>query len=95
LRDALCLAALLRDAAATKTDPGNPQLLTQYVQRRSADRQSTIAASDGLLRLFGEQALPLRILRSLGMTIVDRSPSLKRLLARRGMGFASGMRLPR
>jgi 2-octaprenyl-6-methoxyphenol hydroxylase len=90
LRDALSLAALLRSAASAKADPGSPQLLAEYAQQRSADRQSTIAASDGLVRLFGEQALPLRILRSLGMTIVDRSPSLKRMLARRGMGLTSG-----
>ena len=36
------------------------------------------AATDGLNRLFSNDALPLRIARDLGLGIVDRLPGLKR-----------------
>ena len=41
---------------------------------------------DGLNRLFSNDAAPLRVLRDLGLGLVDRAPPLKRFLAREAAG---------
>ena len=42
--------------------------------------------TDGLNRLFSNDDPGLRLLRSLGLSAVDRVPPLKRLLMRHAMG---------
>ncbi|HEU4663061.1 MAG TPA: 2-octaprenyl-6-methoxyphenyl hydroxylase [Dokdonella sp.] len=87
LRDALTLAELLREAASRGADPGDAALLARYVERRAGDRAATTAFSDDLVRLMGNDFLPLRMLRSLGLHVLERSRTLKRGFALRGMGF--------
>jgi 2-octaprenyl-6-methoxyphenol hydroxylase len=87
LRDALTLAELLADDARSRVDPGDATLLADYAERRREDRQGTIAMSDGLVRLTGNEAPPLKLLRSLGLLALDRIAPLQAVLARRGMGF--------
>ncbi len=87
LRDALTLAELLRDAAAANGDPGAATLLARHVERRAPDREATTAFSDDLVRLMGNDFLPMRMLRSLGFHALDRIAPLKRRFALRGMGF--------
>lgn len=87
LRDALTLAELLREAETANGDPGAARLLARHVERRAADRGATTAFSDDLVRLMGNDALPLRLLRSLGFHALDRIAPLKRRFALRGMGF--------
>ena len=87
LRDALTLAELLINAKRNDADPGALSLLAEYAARREPDRSGVIAFSDGLVRLFGNEFLPLRILRSLGMLALDRIAPLKQMIALRGMGF--------
>jgi 2-octaprenyl-6-methoxyphenol hydroxylase len=83
LRDALTLAELLRDAV----DPGAISLLSEYADRRRADREGTIAMSDGLARWTSNEAPPLKLLRSLGMLALGRIEPLQSALVSRGMGF--------
>ena len=87
LRDALTLAELLRETVAMAGDPGAATLLARHVQRRAADREATTAFSDDLVRLMGNDFLPLRLLRSLGFHALDRITPLKRRFALRSMGF--------
>lgn len=87
LRDALTLAELLAEAGRNATDPGSADLLAAHVGRRSADREATTAFSDDLVRLMGNNFLPLRALRALGFATFDRLAPLKRRMALRGMGF--------
>ncbi len=87
LRDALTLAELLVQGAQAGGDPGDAMLLADYAQRRRVDREGTIAMSDGLVRLTGNDAPPLKVLRSLGLLALDRIAPLQAALARRGMGF--------
>jgi 2-octaprenyl-6-methoxyphenol hydroxylase len=86
LRDALTLAELLD----TATDPGADALLQNYAQRREPDRSATTAFSDDLVRLMGNSFEPLQAARVLGFVALDRSPTLKRRMALRGMGFRTG-----
>ena len=87
LRDALSLSELLIEAKQADIDPGSPELLARYVERRTPDREATTSFSDDLVRLMGNESPPLRLLRSLGFTALDRLTPLKRRVALRGMGF--------
>jgi len=86
LRDALTLAELLRERGAG-ADPGDAALLARHVERRARDRAGTTSFSHDLVRAMASDALPLRLLRSLGFHAVDRIRPLARTLALRGMGF--------
>ena len=83
LRDALTLAELVEVAA----DPGAAAVLADYVGRRTPDRAATTAFSDDLVRLMGNDTLPLRALRTLGFAALAASDGLRRRVAVRGMGF--------
>jgi 2-octaprenyl-6-methoxyphenol hydroxylase len=87
LRDALTLSELLIEAKLSDADPGDVGMLRRYVERRTPDRDATTAFSDDLVRLMGNSSLPLRALRSLGFTALDRLTPLKRRTVLRGMGF--------
>lgn len=87
LRDALTLAQLLRETKALDADPGDAALLARYVGRRKEDRDATTSFSDDLVRSMGNDALPARLLRSLGFHALDRITPLKRRIALRGMGY--------
>ncbi|AKC88368.1 2-octaprenyl-6-methoxyphenyl hydroxylase [Pseudoxanthomonas suwonensis] len=84
LRDALTLAELLRAHAG---DPGEDALLARHAQRRSEDRERTLAFSDGLARMTGNPSPLLRPLRSLGLLAADRGGWLQSWLVGGAMGF--------
>lgn len=84
LRDALTLAELIGTRGG---DPGAPELLADYVQRRREDRERTLAMSDGLARLSANDAPLLRPLRSLGLLALDRLPSAQAQLVGGAMGY--------
>lgn len=87
LRDVLTLAELLCEAHVARDDPGGAELLTRYVEHRAADRAATTSFSDDLVRLMGNDFLPMRALRSLGFHTLDCITPLKRHFALRSMGF--------
>ncbi len=88
LRDALTLAELLTDAAASGAgDPGAAGLLARYAARRAPDREGTMTMSHGLVRLACLPQPLLAPLRSLALLACDRVPPLRHALATRGMGF--------
>ncbi|TXM89726.1 2-octaprenyl-6-methoxyphenyl hydroxylase, partial [Methylobacterium sp. WL103] len=59
-------------------DPGAADVLVAYERARRFDTLAMAAATDGLNRLFSNDALPVRIARDLGLGLVDRLPGLKR-----------------
>jgi 2-octaprenyl-6-methoxyphenol hydroxylase len=87
LRDALTLAELLGEHARSDADVGAAGLLQRYAERRFDDRAGTAAMSDGLARWTASEALPLKLLRSLGLVALDRIGPLQDAFVRRGMGF--------
>ncbi|WP_028916396.1 2-octaprenyl-6-methoxyphenyl hydroxylase [Pseudoxanthomonas sp. J35] len=84
LRDALTLAELLRAHAG---DPGDAALLQRHAERRSEDRERTLAFSHGLARITGNASPLLRPLRSLGLLAADRAGWLQAWLVGGAMGF--------
>lgn len=86
LRDIAELADTLTDA----TDPGDPALLARYAARRRADRLTTVAFTDGLVRLFSNAFPPLLHARGAGLLALDLLPAARSFVARRMMFGARG-----
>ncbi|HEY1900400.1 MAG TPA: 2-octaprenyl-6-methoxyphenyl hydroxylase [Steroidobacteraceae bacterium] len=89
LRDVAALAELL----AEEGDPGAAALLERFAQGRAADRRGVTRFTDGLIRIFGDARLPVRVLRDVGLLLFDLLPPAKSALARVSLGF--GGRTPR
>jgi 2-octaprenyl-6-methoxyphenol hydroxylase len=84
LRDALILAELV---AACPGDPGAPGLLGEYATRRSADRERTLAFTDGLARLSAARMPGLAPLRSAGLLALGSLPFAQAYLVGGAMGY--------
>lgn len=90
LRDVAALAECIADSG---TDAGAAQVLERYADWRRADQDKLVRFTDGLVRLFGSERMPFRLLRNVGMLGFDLVPGVRRLFARHTMGLAG--RLPR
>ena len=77
LADAAALAESIGDAMRLGLDPGSPDVLRGYERARRFDSLAMAATTDGLNRLFSNDALPLRLARDLGLGLVDKLPGLK------------------
>jgi 2-octaprenyl-6-methoxyphenol hydroxylase len=88
LRDVAVLAEVLNDAMRNGDEIGSLSVVRRYADWRRNDTRATIIFTDGLIRLFCNELLPLALLRGAGMVAVDIFPSLKRSLLRRTMGLA-------
>jgi 2-octaprenyl-6-methoxyphenol hydroxylase len=87
LRDVAALAELMIDAQRLGLDPGSASVLARYERWRRFDSLALIAITDGLNRLFGNDLLPVRIARELGLGLVERTPPLKQFFMRHAMGL--------
>jgi 2-octaprenyl-6-methoxyphenol hydroxylase len=96
LHDAAALAEAVADAVRLGMDPGGADVLEAYERARRFDTVAMGAMTDGLNRLFSNDALPVRLVRDLGLGLVDRMPGLKRFFIREAAGLkGSGSRLMR
>jgi 2-octaprenyl-6-methoxyphenol hydroxylase len=91
LRDVAALAEILSDQAALGLDVGDVTLIDAYERSRRADTVAMSLVTDGLNRLFANDAAPLRLLRDVGLGIVDRLPSLKSRLIRQAAALDESM----
>ena len=80
LRDAAALAGAVQGAMALGLDPGADTVLHGYQSDRRAESFALAGLTDSLNRLFSNDIAPIRMLRDLGLGLVERSPSLKRFL---------------
>lgn len=78
LRDAAALADAVGEALRLGLDPGAPDVLKTYERARRADAVAMAVATDLLNRLFSNDSAPVRLIRDLGLGLVDRAPGLKR-----------------
>lgn len=93
LRDAAVLADTLATAAGRGEYPADEFVLRRYEREQKAHNLTMQLAFDGLNELFRRPALAWTApLRHLGMAVVDRSATAKRLLMRRAMGLDSAAR---
>ena len=65
---------------------GDARVLARYERARKEDVLLMQVTTDGLARLFGADAEPLRAVRNLGLNLLDKIPLLKRRLISHAMG---------
>jgi 2-octaprenyl-6-methoxyphenol hydroxylase len=86
MRDVAALAETIVEEARLGLDIGSGPGLERYQRWRRFDSAFSGAVMDGLNRLFSNDNAPLRVLRDLGLGLVDRVPELKRFLVREAAG---------
>jgi 2-octaprenyl-6-methoxyphenol hydroxylase len=91
VRDVAALAELIIDWRRLGLDIGDDRVLSRYERWRRFDTMMLAAVTDGLNRLFSNRIIPLRLARDFGLVVVDRLPSLKRLLMRDAMGISGDL----
>ncbi len=91
LRDAAALAEAMAEPLGLGLDPATPDVLSAYERARRFDALLMAGATDGLNRLFSNDSVPARVLRDLGMGVVDRLPALKRLFVRDAAGLSGAV----
>jgi len=87
LKDVAALAEVIVDAARLGLDPGSANVLERYQRWRRFDTMAMGVATDGLNRLFSNRSDLLRLVRDVGLGLVDRLPGLKRLFIREAAGL--------
>ena len=87
LKDVAALAETIVDAMRIGLDPGSPVTLERYQRWRRFDTMAMGVATDGLNRLFSNRSDALRVVRDVGLGLVDRLPALKRLFIREAAGL--------
>jgi 2-octaprenyl-6-methoxyphenol hydroxylase len=87
LRDVAALAEAVADAARLGLDVGGPQVLERYQRWRRFDTMAMGLATDGLNRLFSNRSDVLRVVRDIGLGLVERAPALKNLFIREAAGL--------
>jgi 2-octaprenyl-6-methoxyphenol hydroxylase len=92
MRDVAALCDCLLDGpqsgAVCGHDPGSTEILDAYAAWRRSDHSKVLRFTDGLVRLFGDDRPPLRLLRNVGMLGFDLIPGVRSLFARHTMGLA-------
>ena len=87
LRDVAALAEAVADAARLGLDIGGVDVLERYQRWRRFDTAMMSVATDGLNRLFSNHSDTLRLVRDIGLGLVERAPPLKRMFIREAAGF--------
>jgi 2-octaprenyl-6-methoxyphenol hydroxylase len=86
LRDVAALAEAVADAARLGLDVGAPDVLERYQRWRRFDTMTMGVATDGLNRLFSNHSDVLRLVRDIGLGLVERMPALKKMFIREAAG---------
>ncbi len=93
IRDVVQLAEMLLKQQQKKADIGDADFLQRYAELREKDHNLTIRFTDGLVKIFSTDWLPVAVARSISLAVLDHIPIAKSLLAKHAMGLAG--RLPR
>jgi 2-polyprenyl-6-methoxyphenol hydroxylase-like FAD-dependent oxidoreductase len=67
-------------------DCGDERVLGRYARMRKEDILLMQLATDGLERLFATKFEPLRVVRNVGLNLVNKFPLIKRALVSHAMG---------
>jgi 2-octaprenyl-6-methoxyphenol hydroxylase len=88
LRDIAALAEAVVDAARLGLDAGDATVLERYQRWRRFDTMTMGVSTDVLNRLFSNKSDALRLVRDIGLGLVDRLPPLKRMFMREAAGLS-------
>jgi 2-octaprenyl-6-methoxyphenol hydroxylase len=87
LRDVAALAEAVIDGARLGIDVGAVSVLERYQRWRRFDTMAMGVATDSLNRLFSNNSDVLRLVRDMGLGLVDRMPNLKDFFIREAAGL--------
>jgi 2-octaprenyl-6-methoxyphenol hydroxylase len=82
MRDVATLTEVLQQARINHSDPGEMDILSEYADWRQQDEKTTVAFTDGLIRLFTNPLLPVSMMRQGGMLGLRYFPSLRHFFTR-------------
>ena len=89
--DAAALAAALDEALERRRDLGGMWTLRRYERARRGENMLMLGAMDGFKRLFSNSVPPLAVLRSAGLSAVDRITPAKHLFMRHALGLGEDL----
>lgn len=84
--DVAMLAEIVVEQLRLGLDPGTPDALERYQARRRPAAVAMAALTEGINRLFSNDSGPVRVIRDIGMGLVNRFPALKAGLAAAAAG---------
>jgi 2-octaprenyl-6-methoxyphenol hydroxylase len=87
LRDVAALAECIAEAARLGLDPGSNEVLERYERWRRFDTMAMGFATDALNRLFSNNSSALKLLRDVGLGLVDRAAPVKGFFAKEAAGL--------
>ena len=87
LKDAAALAEAVVDAARLGIDIGQADVLDRYQRWRRFDTMAMGVATNALNVMFSNDVTPLRVVRDIGLGLVDRLPPLKSAFIRQAAGL--------
>jgi 2-octaprenyl-6-methoxyphenol hydroxylase len=93
LRDVAALAEVVEERLRLGLDPGDASALDRYAAWRRFDGLALVSICHGIERLFSNDVEPLKLLRNLGLGLIERLPPAKRFFMRHAMGLVG--ELPR
>lgn len=91
LRDVAALAEAVTDAARVGLDFAGADVLERYQRWRRFDTLAMGVATDTLNRLFSNRSDALRLMRDVGLGMVDRLPRLKGLFIKDAAGLTGAV----
>jgi 2-octaprenyl-6-methoxyphenol hydroxylase len=86
LKDAAALAEVLADAARLGENIGSEAVLERYARWRRFDNVMLAAATDVFTRLFSNDLAPVRLVRGLGLAVVNRIGPARRFFMQEAGG---------
>ncbi len=89
--DAAVLAEVLLHAAARGENLAEERVLSRFERRRMPHNLAMMAAMEGFQRLFQADPLPLRLLRNVGLDLVDSQAEAKALFVRQALGLSGDL----
>jgi 2-octaprenyl-6-methoxyphenol hydroxylase len=91
VRDVATLVELLVETTRAGRDLGDAEVLMRYDRMRRADARMVAAMTDGLNSLFSTDLGAAKLVRRVGLSVLDRLWPLKHLAMRRGMGLSGDL----
>ena len=89
--DAAVLAEVLLHAAERGERLSDERVLSRFERRRMPHNLAMMGAMEGFQRLFQADPLPLRLLRNVGLDLVDSQAEAKALFVRQALGLAGDL----
>ncbi len=91
IADACALSEVILEAHARNKDIGAYAILRRYERWRKGENIMMLMITDGLNRLFGTSAAPIKQLRNIGLNTVNNMPLVKNLLMRHATGLSGDL----